>query len=59
MKTREYIELEELYGAHNYHPLDIVLQEASGVWVTDVEGRKYLVRSETISSLSSTGTLQS
>jgi len=42
MTTRDYIELEELYGAHNYHPLDIVIQKAEGVWVTDVEGRKYL-----------------
>src|SRR3954471_6186298 len=37
-----YIELEEHYGAHNYHPLDVVIHEASGVWVTDVDGKKYL-----------------
>jgi ornithine--oxo-acid transaminase len=30
------------YGAHNYHPLPIVAAEAEGVWVTDVEGRRYL-----------------
>lgn len=42
MTTRDYIQLEELYGAHNYHPLDIVIQKAEGVWVTDVEGKKYL-----------------
>jgi ornithine--oxo-acid transaminase len=42
MNTAEYIELEERYGAHNYHPLDVVIQEASGVWVTDTEGNKYL-----------------
>lgn len=42
MKTTEYIELEEEYGAHNYHPLDVVISKAKGVWVTDVEGNKYL-----------------
>jgi ornithine--oxo-acid transaminase len=41
--TSEYfIELEEQYGAHNYRPLDVVVHEASGVWVTDVEGKRYL-----------------
>jgi ornithine--oxo-acid transaminase len=34
--------LENRYGAHNYHPLDVVVAHASGVWVYDVEGRKYL-----------------
>ncbi|MGE5234959.1 MAG: ornithine--oxo-acid transaminase [Acidobacteriota bacterium] len=38
----ELIALEERYGAHNYHPLDVVIARASGVWVWDVEGRKYL-----------------
>jgi len=42
MSTAEYIELEERYGAHNYHPLDVVVARAHGVWVWDVEGRKYL-----------------
>lgn len=42
MKTRDYIKLEEQYGAHNYAPLDVVLMEGKGVWVTDVEGNKYL-----------------
>jgi ornithine--oxo-acid transaminase len=42
MKTRQYIQLEEQYGAHNYHPLDVVIRNAKGVWVYDVEGRKYL-----------------
>jgi len=42
MRTEDYIELENLYGAHNYHPLDVVIQRAKGVWVYDVEGRKYL-----------------
>jgi ornithine--oxo-acid transaminase len=42
MKTQHYIALEEQYGAHNYHPLDVVIQKARGVWVYDVEGKKYL-----------------
>jgi ornithine--oxo-acid transaminase len=37
-----YIDLEEEYGAHNYHPLDVVIREGAGVWVTDVEGKRYL-----------------
>ena len=36
------IKLEDDYGAHNYHPLDVVVQRAEGVWVWDVEGNKYL-----------------
>jgi ornithine--oxo-acid transaminase len=39
---REYIDLEERYGAHNYHPLDVVITRGSGVWVYDVEGNRYL-----------------
>lgn len=42
MNTREYIELEEQYGAHNYHPLDVVIERANGVWVQDVDGNRYL-----------------
>ncbi len=42
MKTQDYIALEERYGAHNYHPLDVVITRGEGVWVYDVEGRKYL-----------------
>ena len=42
MNTQEYIELEERYGAHNYLPLDVVIERGEGVWVYDVEGRKYL-----------------
>jgi ornithine--oxo-acid transaminase len=41
-KTQELIALEEQYGAHNYHPLDIVIERAEGVWVYDVEGKRYL-----------------
>ncbi|MBM3792051.1 MAG: ornithine--oxo-acid transaminase, partial [Acidobacteria bacterium] len=40
--TAEFIELEDRYGAHNYHPLDVVVRRAHGVWVWDVEGRKYM-----------------
>ena len=40
--TQHYIELEERYGAHNYHPLDVVIDHAKGVWVWDVDGRRYL-----------------
>ncbi len=42
MLTKDYIEIEEKYGAHNYHPLDVVINKAEGVWVYDVEGNKYL-----------------
>jgi ornithine--oxo-acid transaminase len=42
MKTAEYIALEEQYGAHNYHPLDVVIDRGEGVWVWDVDGNKYL-----------------
>ena len=34
--------LEERYGAHNYHPLDVTIHRAEGVWVWDVEGRRYM-----------------
>jgi len=40
--TKAYIELNEKYGAHNYLPLPVVLERGEGVWVWDVEGRKYL-----------------
>jgi ornithine--oxo-acid transaminase len=39
---QDYIELEEKFGAHNYHPLDVVIERAEGIWVYDVEGNKYL-----------------
>lgn len=42
MRTQDYVELENLYGAHNYHPLDVVITRAEGCWVYDVEGKKYL-----------------
>src|SRR6202158_3768282 len=40
--TSQLIQLEEQYGAKNYKPLDVVVERASGVWVYDVEGRRYL-----------------
>ena len=40
--TSEFIRLEEKYGAHNYHPLDVVIERAEGVWVYDVDGNRYL-----------------
>jgi len=42
MNTQDYVELEDRYGAHNYHPLDVVIERAAGVWVYDVEGKRYL-----------------
>ena len=40
--SQSYIELENQYGAHNYHPLPVVLKRGSGVWVYDVDGHAYL-----------------
>jgi ornithine--oxo-acid transaminase len=42
LNTQDFIALEDTYGAHNYHPLDVVLEKAEGVWVYDVEGKRYL-----------------
>jgi ornithine--oxo-acid transaminase len=42
LRTRDLIELENKYGAHNYHPLDVAIERAEGVWVYDVEGNRYL-----------------
>jgi ornithine--oxo-acid transaminase len=39
--TRTYLELEEKYGAHNYHPLPVVLNRGAGVHVWDVDGKRY------------------
>ncbi len=38
----ELIALEDRYGAHNYHPLDLVVEHARGVWLYDVSGKRYL-----------------
>jgi ornithine--oxo-acid transaminase len=42
MNSSDYIGLEEKFGAHNYHPLDVVITRGEGVWVYDVEGKRYL-----------------
>ncbi len=42
MNTKFYVDLEDLYGAHNYHPLDVVITKGKGVWVWDVNNQKYL-----------------
>jgi len=42
MNTKQFIELENQYGAHNYHPLDVVINKAEGCWVEDVDGNRYL-----------------
>jgi len=41
MKPHDYIEKEEKYGAHNYHPLPVVLDRGQGPFVWDVEGKRY------------------
>jgi ornithine--oxo-acid transaminase len=42
MNGAEHIELVERYAAHNYHPLPVVVAKAKGVWVEDVEGKRYM-----------------
>ncbi len=42
MNTTDFIALEEKYGAHNYHPLDVILNKGEGVWVYDVAGNKFM-----------------
>jgi ornithine--oxo-acid transaminase len=42
MQTLDFVELENEYGAHNYHPLDVVIERGGGVWVYDIEGKRYL-----------------
>ena len=41
-QSQRFIDIEDQYGAHNYHPLDVVIDRAEGVWVYDVDGHKYL-----------------
>ena len=41
-RAQSFIDLEQEFGAHNYHPLDVVIERAAGVWVYDVEGKRYL-----------------
>ncbi|MHA1971803.1 MAG: ornithine--oxo-acid transaminase [Candidatus Hodarchaeales archaeon] len=40
--SKTYIDIESEYGAHNYHPIPVVIAKAKGPWVWDVEGKKYL-----------------
>ncbi|RLK61668.1 ornithine--oxo-acid transaminase [Actinokineospora cianjurensis] len=40
--TADFIELDERWSTHNYHPLPVVIAEAEGAWVTDVRGQRYL-----------------
>ena len=42
MQTQHFVDLENQHGAHNYRPLDVVIERADGVWVYDVEGKRYL-----------------
>jgi len=42
MDSKDLIQVEDIYGAHNYHPLDVVVAKAQGIWMHDVDGRKYL-----------------
>jgi len=42
MNSKTYIEMEDKFGAHNYHPLDVVIERGEGVWVYDAEGKKYM-----------------
>ena len=42
MQTKDFIELEDRLGAHNYKPLDVVLTRGEGIWVWDVDGRRYM-----------------
>lgn len=42
MNTQKFIEIENRYGAHNYKPLDVILNRGEGIWVWDVDGNKYM-----------------
>jgi ornithine--oxo-acid transaminase len=42
MQVTSYINLEKQYGANNYNPLDVILSKGEGIWVWDVEGKKYM-----------------
>ncbi len=42
MHTEDYIRLEDTYGTNTYHPIDVVIERGEGVWVWDVEGKRYL-----------------
>lgn len=40
--STDFIQLEDRLGAHNYHPLDVVIHRAEGIWVWDVDGKRYM-----------------
>ena len=40
--SQELMDMEHQYGAHNYHPLEVVISKAEGIWVEDPEGRRYM-----------------
>jgi ornithine--oxo-acid transaminase len=41
-RTDQYLAEADRYGAHNYHPLPVIIERGEGVWMWDVEGRKFL-----------------
>ena len=41
MRSQDYINREDKFGAHNYHPLPVVLEKGEGTFVWDVDGKKY------------------
>lgn len=42
MNSQDFITLDETYAAHTYHPIEVVIERGEGVWVYDVDGKKYL-----------------
>ncbi|HLD44020.1 MAG TPA: aminotransferase class III-fold pyridoxal phosphate-dependent enzyme, partial [bacterium] len=42
MNQKDYLALEDLYGAHNYKPLNVILSKGKGIWVWDIDGNKYM-----------------
>ncbi|HNX99106.1 MAG TPA: aminotransferase class III-fold pyridoxal phosphate-dependent enzyme, partial [Candidatus Aminicenantes bacterium] len=40
--SQQLMEIEHQYGAHNYHPLEVVITKAEGIWVEDPEGKRYI-----------------
>ena len=43
ISSEEAIQLEDKYGAHNYHPLPVVLSKGEGIYLWDCEGKRYLI----------------
>ena len=42
MTSKDYMQREDQYGAHNYHPLPVVLEKGEGIYLYDIEGNKYI-----------------